>query len=117
MSGTIVTPESLPVGQKGAAGVVQANRWLLLAAVPVFLVLAGALYITVAFALGEREQQGWVTHTYEVIDTLRALMGHAADAETGQRGYLLTRKPEYLEPYDKAKTAVRRDLNAFADLT
>jgi signal transduction histidine kinase/CheY-like chemotaxis protein len=96
---------------------VQTNKWLLLAAVPVFLVLASALYVTVLFAQGEREQQALVAHTYQVIDTLRALLGHAADAETGQRGFLLTHKPAYLEPYTKAKTAIHHDLAAFAELT
>jgi len=101
----------------GAAGVVQANRWLLLAAVPVFLVLAGALYFTVNFARDEREQQAWVTHTYVVIGTLQSLIAHAADAETGQRGYLLTREISYLEPYDRARREIGRDLGALADLT
>ncbi len=66
------------------------------------------MYITVAFAEGERQQQAWVTHTYQVIDTLRSLLGHSADAETGQRGYLLTHKPAYLEPYNAARTAIRQ---------
>lgn len=34
------------------------------------------------------------------------LLQHALDAETGQRGYILTGDVAYLEPYDKAVTAV-----------
>jgi signal transduction histidine kinase/DNA-binding response OmpR family regulator len=117
ISGTNPDDVRLPTGVKGAAGVVQANRWILLAAVPVFLVLAGALYITVSFAQGERVQQGWVSHTYEVIDSLRAVLTDAADAETGQRGYLLTRKPGYLAPYHTARAHIDRDLARFESLT
>jgi signal transduction histidine kinase/DNA-binding response OmpR family regulator len=94
-----------------------ANRWILLAAVPLFLVLAGVVYLTVAFAQNERTQQGWVLHTYQVIDSLRTLLSDAADAETGQRGYLLTRKSSFLTPYRAAQSRIRRDLDRFADLT
>jgi signal transduction histidine kinase/DNA-binding response OmpR family regulator len=94
-----------------------ANRWILLASVPLFLVLAGAVYLTVAFAQNERAEQGWVVHTYQVIDALRTLSSDASDAETGQRGYLLTRKDSFLAPYRAAEKRIARDLANFAALT
>ena len=94
-----------------------ANRGILLAAVPLFLVLAGIVYLTIAFAENERAEQGWVVHTYEVIDSLRAVLADAADAETGERGYLLTRKPGYLQPFHAAKLRTARDLESFESLT
>ncbi|HEY0105945.1 MAG TPA: CHASE3 domain-containing protein [Rhizomicrobium sp.] len=94
-----------------------ANRWILLAAVPLFLVLAGVAYLTVAFAQNERAEQGWVVHTYQVIDSLRAVLADAADAETGERGYLLTHKPGYLQPFHAAKLRTARDLDRFEFLT
>ncbi|MGZ5084176.1 MAG: CHASE3 domain-containing protein, partial [Usitatibacter sp.] len=33
---------------------------------------------------------------------LEKVLSDAKDAETGQRGYLLTGNPRYLEPYDTA---------------
>jgi len=42
----------------------------------------------------------WVSHTYEAQLTTEKLFGALRDAETGQRGYLLTSDPGYLEPYD-----------------
>ena len=33
-----------------------------------------------------------------VVSTTESLLSALKDAETGQRGYLLTAKPEYLEP-------------------
>ena len=94
-----------------------ANRWVLLAAVPLFLVLAGVVYLTVAFAQNERQEQGWVVHTYQVIDALRTVLADAADAETGERGYLLTHKPGFLDPFHAAKLRTARDLDRFETLT
>lgn len=44
----------------------------------------------------------WVKHTHEVLDNMDLLVSTLKDAETGQRGYLLTDKPGYLDPYTKA---------------
>jgi len=46
------------------------------------------------------EQQAWVTHTQNVLLKSEAVLGYLRDAETGQRGFLLTQKTEYLEPYN-----------------
>ncbi|HEY0195692.1 MAG TPA: CHASE3 domain-containing protein, partial [Kofleriaceae bacterium] len=43
-----------------------------------------------------------VAHTNEVQDHLHRLLSMAKDAETGQRGYLLTGDEHYLEPYQLA---------------
>ncbi|MGH6872943.1 MAG: response regulator [Rhizomicrobium sp.] len=94
-----------------------ANRAVFLGAIPVVLILALAAFALVTFAEGERTEQGWVTHTYEVMDSLRAVLGDATDAETGQRGYLLTRKPAYLQPLVNAQARLGRDLDRFQALT
>ena len=53
-----------------------------------------------------------VTHTYEVMSELETLLSLMKDAETGQRGYLLTGVKSYLEPYtgkrDKVKDALQK---------
>jgi diguanylate cyclase (GGDEF)-like protein len=41
----------------------------------------------------------WVIHTYQVIEESEKLLGYVRDAETGQRGYLLTSDEKYLQPY------------------
>ncbi|HHY51463.1 MAG TPA: histidine kinase [Alphaproteobacteria bacterium] len=43
-----------------------------------------------------------VQHTYEVRRQAGQLIQYLVDAETGQRGYLLTQDPSYLEPYRAA---------------
>ena len=44
------------------------------------------------------------THLLTTLSTLK-------DAETGQRGYLLTGKDEYLKPYNDATEAIQGELN------
>jgi hypothetical protein len=40
--------------------------------------------------------KGWVVHTYEVIEHIESLLGQLKDAESGERGYLLTGDEGYL---------------------
>lgn len=47
-----------------------------------------------------------VQHTYELRRQARELIQSLIDAETGQRGYLLTQDDAYLEPYRKAVTSL-----------
>lgn len=44
-----------------------------------------------------------VSHSNEVMTNLDAVISTLKDAETGQRGYLLTGEKEFLEPYNGAK--------------
>ena len=55
----------------------------------------------------------WVSHTNEVLTRLEAVLSTLKDAETGQRGYLLTGEAAYLEPY---RDAVDRLPRQIADL-
>ena len=45
------------------------------------------------------EAAGLQKHTYEVLRTLDETVAVVVDAETSQRGYLLTGNKTYLEPY------------------
>ncbi len=45
------------------------------------------------------EKLAWVIHTHNVITDSEKLLSSMKDAETGQRGYLLTQEITYLEPY------------------
>src|ERR1700688_1282523 len=48
------------------------------------------------------EAAQWREHTYEVLNSLDTAVARLSDAETGQRGYLLTGEEAYLEPYRAA---------------
>src|SRR3984885_6470347 len=58
-----------------------------------------------------------VTHTYEVLTELETLLSLMKDAETGQRGYLLTGVKSYLEPYTAARNKVKDEFDELRNLT
>jgi signal transduction histidine kinase/CheY-like chemotaxis protein/CHASE3 domain sensor protein len=57
-----------------------------------------------------------VTHTHDVLIALENIHSLLKDAETGQRGYLLTGDEEYLEPYSSAVNQVGRRIDELEDL-
>jgi PAS domain S-box-containing protein len=59
----------------------------------------------------------WVSHTNEVLSRLEAVLSTLKDAETGQRGYLLTGEPAYLEPYRDAVDRLPRQIADLRQLT
>jgi methyl-accepting chemotaxis protein len=63
------------------------------------------------------DNQKMVVHTYEVLAGLEAILTDLKDAETGQRGYLITGKDEYLAPYLNAKGEIGKDIETVAGLT
>jgi signal transduction histidine kinase/DNA-binding response OmpR family regulator len=117
MAGTNSNDGRFASGISGPGTILAANRLVLLVAVPLFLVLAIVAYLTVQFAANERDAQNWVRHTYQVIESLNSILSDAQDAETGQRGYLLTRQDQFLQPYQAARRKVYGDLAAFRHLT
>jgi methyl-accepting chemotaxis protein len=44
----------------------------------------------------------WVAHTHKVKETLYKTLASLTDAETGQRGFILTGEDRYLEPYSSS---------------
>ena len=52
------------------------------------------------------DNQAWVYHTQQVLLELTQTESLLKDAETGQRGYLYTHEPRYLEPYTLAITQI-----------
>lgn len=52
------------------------------------------------------ESQRWVQHTQAVLMNLETVISRTKDAETGQRGYLLTGQTLFLEPYEGAQEEV-----------
>jgi two-component system, sensor histidine kinase len=61
--------------------------------------------------------QKLVSHSMEVILAAQSLRSALQDAERGQRGYLLTGQPAYLEPYRAALGGVPRYLERLSELT
>ncbi len=80
--------------------VVSVNAWVALQAVDTLL-----------------QSENWVEHTWQVIDEVERIMGSAKDAETGNRGFLITGDEEYLAPYASGKTELPHELDVFQQLT
>jgi signal transduction histidine kinase len=75
-----------------------------LAVIIAFVLLNG--YLTYRSMSRVLDNARWVAHTHEVVSELNALMAAMTDAETGQRGYLITHDDAYLEPYRTGRTNV-----------
>ncbi len=89
--------------------------WLGLAAALVFFLASGWVAYRNIQTLREDSQQ--IIHSHEVITTLDGLLSNVKDAETGQRGFLLTDNERYLEPYNAALQAVSSQLDELSPLT
>jgi PAS domain S-box-containing protein len=61
--------------------------------------------------------QGWVEHTQQIQLELAEFESLLKDAETGQRGYLYTGDPSYLEPYNNAVAQGYPHVARLAELT
>ena len=64
-----------------------------------------------------RDARDWVSHTRAVMFDLESFLSCMNDAETGQRGYLLTHKESYLEPYERAITRSPNLLQSLRQMT
>jgi CheY-like chemotaxis protein len=63
------------------------------------------------------EASEWRDHTYKVLGNLEETVARLVDAETGQRGYLLTGEEAYLEPYREAIKDIDRTIGDLKNLT
>jgi len=58
-----------------------------------------------------------VTHTYTVIERIAGVLSELKDAETGQRGFVITGEDSYLEPYRSGTSRVPLVLEELKQLT
>jgi CHASE3 domain sensor protein len=59
----------------------------------------------------------FVMQTYKVLDMFEQTQSQIVDAEANQRGFFLTGRPEYLEPYQHAMQAIRDNIADLKILT
>jgi methyl-accepting chemotaxis protein len=62
------------------------------------------------------EAANWRSHTHTVLVQLEDLYAQLLDAQTGERGYLLSGDEAYLEPYNAARGRIEAGLNAIRKL-
>jgi CHASE3 domain sensor protein len=58
-----------------------------------------------------------VAHTQAVKAALQQLLATAVDAETGQRGFIITGEASYLESYNRARESIAADIARVGALT
>jgi signal transduction histidine kinase/DNA-binding response OmpR family regulator/CHASE3 domain sensor protein len=69
-------------------------------------------------ALEARQQAAMsVTHTMQVLESAQQVLAAVGDAETGQRGFVLTNEDLYLEPYTRARASLPGQMRQLRDLT
>jgi methyl-accepting chemotaxis protein len=82
----------------------------LLGLLPILIAVVGSGYITYRYDLFLTETRLLVDHSLKVTDAIDDIMLTLQDAETGQRGYIITGEDAYLEPYRKATDGLAGEL-------
>lgn len=65
----------------------------------------------------QKETSNQVNHSQQILRKLETVLSSVKDAETGQRGYLLTGQPSYLEPHNLAVKTIPQQFAALKTLT
>jgi PAS domain S-box-containing protein len=81
------------------------QRLLLILTAGLVLTL-GVVAYTCRAALGYDRLNDQIQQTHQVKEELSAVLGLVVDAETGQRGYLITDDPIYLQPFQQASAQI-----------
>ncbi len=58
-----------------------------------------------------------LSQTQQTVDSINNLLSLAKDAETGQRGFIITGNPEYLKPYNTAVATLADEVSTLDRLT
>jgi signal transduction histidine kinase len=87
-----------------------------IAALVVIALMVGMMTTTSRYFDGKRAVAAReVQASYDTSITLQRLLTAMVDSETGERGYLITRDPSYLEPYDRSHEALEESLGTLRD--
>ena len=93
---------------------------------PVFLKIIFVISVAIIFFIGGitfkhitvlKKSSAWVSNSHEVNAELERLISYIKDAETGQRGYILSNDKSFLEPYYNSRVLVRKSYKRVSKLT
>jgi CHASE3 domain sensor protein len=84
-----------------------ADNFLMRHAAAIAITAVTLLMLMAAFVFYQQSEagvaaRGWVNHTYDVKGHTQALLSKLDDAETGERGYVLTGDEGFLDPYKES---------------
>jgi methyl-accepting chemotaxis protein len=98
------------------------NKWTFGKRLAAAFGLAGLTLVVIAIVAYQSTQTlidnaDWRSHTHQVRTDIASLLSGLTDAETGQRGYVITGDANYLAPYTSALTAIPRTFSDVQKLT
>lgn len=108
-----MTTEPPPAPGRGSAWLSAIDAGFLLRTLPFFALIVLAATLSYRYHALLQEQRSRVDHTYEVVTRLESTLVAIIDAETGQRGFVITGDERYLQPY---RNAIAAEPAALADL-
>jgi signal transduction histidine kinase/CheY-like chemotaxis protein len=82
-----------------------------------FMLLVASAVLSIWLSSGQQKAVSWVRHTLEVENRINLIRSLVTEAESGQRGYLLTGQPVYLQPYETAVARIPSEMDALRDAT
>ncbi|MGD0812988.1 MAG: CHASE3 domain-containing protein [Verrucomicrobiota bacterium] len=91
------------------------KKGLVIIALPLGALLVGLVCFYMVMR-AEHRQEKWVDQTLQVRSELGQLLNDLVDAETGVRGYLLTRRDAFLQPYAAGLKALPISISRISDL-
>ena len=99
-----------------------ARKWSVEKKTIVMLGLASVILVTLNALfyrsfIKQKETSERVNQSQKVLQKLESVLSSVKDAETGQRGYLLTGRESYLEPYHLAVKTIELQIAALRQLT
>src|SRR3954469_24583494 len=83
----------------------------------IFLVLLVNSILSYQAARRVVRDEEWVRHTYQVITQLEAILSTIKDAESGERGYIITGSEADLQPYHAALSNIEGQVRSLEELT
>ena len=106
--------------RESASGTIWPRRWKLILPGPVFGTLAialgmfgvAAVALTVNLLTRQRDSFGWVEHTNEVLRNISSVETRILEAESGERGFLLTGESTYFDSYTRSQADIPKLLEA-----
>ncbi len=107
------TPRTRLPGDRG--GLTQRQLKIGLAGAFALVLVATSLTFVMILRLSDANRE--VSHTFEVRQVARDLMNAIQEAESGQRGYLLTQEERYLAPFEQNIASLPVVLESLRSLT
>lgn len=83
----------------------------------VIMALMALVFLLVRTSTETRESFRWVTHSATVIETTGDVLVELRDAESGQRGFVITRNPVFAQNFEQRILGARQSIDRVVALT